>query len=72
MPDNHAAFPFASFPLIKPGLRHAVNGLTGSADALAVAAYARQHRRSAPMVAVVCAHAVDAQRLAEEDRKSVV
>ncbi|UBM09707.1 transcription-repair coupling factor [Cupriavidus metallidurans] len=66
MPDNHAAFPFASFPLIKPGLRHAVNGLTGSADALAVAAYARQHRRSAPMVAVVCAHAVDAQRLAEE------
>lgn len=66
MPDNQAAYPFAVLPLIKPGMRHAVPGLTGSSDALAVAAYARQHRDSVPMVAVVCAHAIDAQRLADE------
>ncbi|SDD03360.1 transcription-repair coupling factor [Cupriavidus sp. YR651] len=66
MPDTQAAFPFANLPLVKPGMRHAVAGLTGSADALLVAAYARQHKGSMPMLAVVCASAMDAQRLAEE------
>ncbi|NUO85146.1 MAG: transcription-repair coupling factor, partial [Cupriavidus sp.] len=66
MPDATPAFPFVNLPLVKPGLRHSVTGLRGSADALAVAAYARQHRERAPMLAVVCSHAVDAQRLAEE------
>ncbi|SPC05557.1 transcription-repair coupling factor [Cupriavidus taiwanensis] len=66
MPDATPAFPFVNLPLVKPGLRHSVAGLRGSADALAVAAYARQHRERAPMLAVVCSHAVDAQRLAEE------
>jgi transcription-repair coupling factor (superfamily II helicase) len=66
MPDAKPAFPFLNLPLVKPGLRHSVAGLRGSADALAVAAYARQHRERAPMLAVVCSHAVDAQRLAEE------
>ncbi|WP_454763723.1 transcription-repair coupling factor [Cupriavidus campinensis] len=68
MPDIQAALPFANLPLVKPGMRHAVTGLTGSADALLVAAYARQHmgKGGLPMLAVVCANATDAQRLAEE------
>ncbi|MFC4523338.1 transcription-repair coupling factor [Cupriavidus pinatubonensis] len=66
MPDAAPAFPFANLPLVKPGLRHSMAGLPGSADALAIAAYARQHRERVPMLAVVCANAVDAQRLADE------
>lgn len=56
----------AQIPLIKPGQRHVIAGLHGSADALALAAYARAHRTEAPMLAVMCANAVDAQRLADE------
>ncbi|CAG2130220.1 transcription-repair coupling factor [Cupriavidus plantarum] len=70
MPDTNASYPpsypFLSLPLIKPGMRHAVTGLTGSSDALLVAAYMRAHRAQVPMLAVVCANATDAQRLAEE------
>lgn len=66
MPDATPSLPFVNLPLVKPGLRHSVAGLCGSADALALAAYARQHRERVPMLAVVCSHAVDAQRLAEE------
>ena len=66
MPDAAPAFPFATLPLVKPGLRHNVASLHGSADALAIAAYAREHRGRVPMLAVVCANAVDAQRLADE------
>lgn len=55
-----------SLPLVKPGQRHLVTGLHGSADALALAAYAREHRARVPMLAVMCANAMDAQRLAEE------
>ncbi len=66
MPDIHAVTSFANLSLVKPGMRHAVAGLTGSADALLVAAYARQHQGALPMLAVMCANATDAQRLAEE------
>ena len=65
MPDAKP-YPFVQLPLLKPGLRHTVTGLHGSADAIAIAAYAREHRGKVPMVAVVCASAVDAQRLADE------
>lgn len=53
-------------PLLRPGQRHHVFGLHGSADAMSLAAYARKHRGEIAMLAVVCANAVDAQRLADE------
>ncbi|UXC37366.1 transcription-repair coupling factor [Cupriavidus gilardii] len=57
-------------PLVKAGQRHQIAGLHGSADALALAAYARAHHDKThgqmPMLAVICANAVDAQRLADE------
>ena len=48
--------------------RRRYTGLTGSADALALARLAQAEK---PLV-VVSATALDAQRLVEEDRKSVV
>jgi len=66
MPDATSLPLPVNLPLLKPGQRHTVAGLHGSADALALAAYARQMRGQAPMLAVICASAVDAQRLAEE------
>ncbi|WP_416048248.1 transcription-repair coupling factor [Cupriavidus basilensis] len=66
MPEANRPAPFANLPLVKAGQRYTVSGLPGSADALALAAYASQHRERVPMLAVVCANAVDAQRLAEE------
>ncbi|WP_442873378.1 transcription-repair coupling factor [Cupriavidus sp. USMAHM13] len=66
MPDAPSLPLPVSLPLLKSGQRHTVAGLHGSADALALAAYARQMKGQAPMLAVVCASAVDAQRLAEE------
>ncbi|MGO4151927.1 transcription-repair coupling factor [Cupriavidus sp. YAF13] len=66
MPEANRPAPFANLPLVKAGQRYTVSGLPGSADALALATYASQHRERVPMLAVVCANAVDAQRLAEE------
>jgi len=66
MPEANRPVPFASLPLVKAGQRNTIAGLPGSADALALAAYARQHRARVPMLAVVCANATDAQRLADE------
>lgn len=66
MPEANRPAPFANLPLVKAGQRYTVSGLPGSADALVLAAYASQHRERVPMLAVVCANAVDAQRLAEE------
>ncbi|MGE8368331.1 transcription-repair coupling factor [Cupriavidus sp.] len=66
MPEANRPAPFANLPLVKAGQRNTVSGLAGSADALALAAYASQHRERVPMLAVMCANAIDAQRLAEE------
>ncbi len=55
-----------ALPLIKAGQRFAFAGLHGSSDALLLSRYFLRHRKSMPMLAVVCASAVDAQRLSEE------
>ncbi|CAB3750517.1 transcription-repair coupling factor [Paraburkholderia humisilvae] len=51
---------------VKTGQRYAFNGAHGSADALLVARYHLACRERLPLVAVVCASAVDAQRLSQE------
>ncbi len=52
--------------VVKPGQRFAFDGTHGSSDALLIARYHAAARASAPLLAVVCASAVDAQRLAQE------
>lgn len=61
-------FSLSALPAVKPGSRFVFSGLQGAADALLLARYLEQHRAAVPMLAVVCANAVDAQRLAEELR----
>jgi transcription-repair coupling factor (superfamily II helicase) len=51
---------------VKAGQRYAFDGAHGSADALLVARYHLAYKERLPLVAVVCASAVDAQRLAQE------
>ncbi|QTD91104.1 transcription-repair coupling factor [Burkholderia anthina] len=68
MPDN-ASTPFASpVARVKPGQRFAFDGAHGSADALAIARYLADNRDAVPLLAVICANAVDAQRLSQELR----
>lgn len=55
-----------SLPLAKAGQRFVLHGLTGSADALAIARYIEQHGNSIATLAVICAQPSDAQRLREE------
>ncbi|TMS58723.1 transcription-repair coupling factor [Imbroritus primus] len=55
-----------ALPLVKAGQRFVFAGLHGSADALLLARYFLRHRATVPMLAVVCASAVDAQRLTDE------
>jgi transcription-repair coupling factor (superfamily II helicase) len=52
--------------LVKPGQRFAFDGTHGASDALLIARYSEASRGQVPLVAVVCASAVDAQRLAQE------
>ena len=55
--------------VVKPGQRYAFDGTHGSSDALLIARYreaARAGTAHAPLLAVICASAVDAQRLAQE------
>ncbi|MBV8262082.1 MAG: transcription-repair coupling factor, partial [Paraburkholderia sp.] len=55
--------------VVKPGQRYAFDGTHGSSDALLIARYreaARAGAARAPLLAVICASAVDAQRLAQE------
>ncbi|POR53454.1 transcription-repair coupling factor [Paraburkholderia eburnea] len=55
--------------VVKPGQRYAFDGTHGSSDALLIARYreaARGSGTTAPLLAVICASAVDAQRLAQE------
>lgn len=65
MPDSKTPS-FALPPLVKPGQRYVLSGTPGSSDALAIARYFTAHRAAFPMLAVVCATAADAQRLAGE------
>lgn len=73
MPDYSATLPetpsapFAvPVPFIKEGQRYAFDGASGSADALAIARYHLAYRDRMSMLAVICASAVDAQRLQQE------
>ncbi|GAB2919226.1 transcription-repair coupling factor [Paraburkholderia jirisanensis] len=52
--------------LVKAGQRFAFEGSHGSADALVIARYHLAYRQQVPLLAVMCASAVDAQRLAQE------
>ncbi|CAH2774843.1 MAG: Transcription-repair coupling factor [uncultured Caballeronia sp.] len=52
--------------LVKAGQRFAFDGATGSSDALALARYHLAFREKVPLLVVICASAVDSQRLAVE------
>src|SRR6201991_165274 len=52
--------------LVKAGQRFAFEGSHGSADALVIARYHLAYKQQVPLLAVMCASAVDAQRLAQE------
>jgi transcription-repair coupling factor (superfamily II helicase) len=52
--------------LVKAGQRFAFDGATGSSDALALARYHLAYREKVPLLVVMCASAVDSQRLAVE------
>jgi transcription-repair coupling factor (superfamily II helicase) len=52
--------------LVKAGQRFAFDGTHGSSDALLIARYHLAYREQVPLLAVVCASAVDAQRLTQE------
>ncbi|MEX3606356.1 MAG: transcription-repair coupling factor [Burkholderia sp.] len=65
MPEN-ASTPSSPVALVKSGQRFAFDGAYGSADALAIARYLSAHQGEVPLVVVICAHAVDAQRLSQE------
>ncbi|PXW27409.1 transcription-repair coupling factor [Paraburkholderia caballeronis] len=67
MPDIAASSQSPSpVAVVKPGQRFAFDGTHGSSDALLIARYRAASRPQAPLLAVVCASAVDAQRLAQE------
>ncbi|UDG83022.1 transcription-repair coupling factor [Candidatus Vallotia lariciata] len=61
--DSRFSCPF-SFP--KEGQRYVFNGALKSADALAITRYYLSNRDRMPMIALICASAVDAQRLQQE------
>ena len=52
--------------LVKAGQRFAFDGTHGSSDALLIARYHLAYHDQVPLLAVVCASAVDAQRLSQE------
>ena len=66
MPDNASNPPASPVARVKPGQRFAFDGAHGCADALAIARYLADNRHDVPLLAVICANAVDAQRLAQE------
>jgi transcription-repair coupling factor (superfamily II helicase) len=66
-PNAAPSSPFSSpVALVKPGQRFAFEGTLGSSDALLIARYHLAWREEVPLLTVVCANAVDAQRLAHE------
>jgi transcription-repair coupling factor (superfamily II helicase) len=52
--------------LVKAGQRFVFDGATGSSDALALARYHLANRENVPLLVVMCASAVDSQRLSVE------
>ncbi|OUL82045.1 transcription-repair coupling factor, partial [Paraburkholderia hospita] len=68
MPDIAASTQSSSTPvaLVKAGQRFVFDGTHGSSDALLIARYHLAHKAQMPLLAVVCASAVDAQRLSQE------
>ena len=67
MPDTAASSPSPSpVALVKAGQRFVFDGTHGSSDALLIARYHLAYRQQVPLLAVVCANAVDAQRLTQE------
>ncbi|ACC70186.1 transcription-repair coupling factor [Paraburkholderia phymatum] len=69
MPDIAASTQSASstpVALVKAGQRFVFDGTHGSSDALLIARYHTAHKAQMPLLAVVCASAVDAQRLSQE------
>ncbi len=52
--------------LVKAGQRFTFDGTHGSADALLIARYHLAYKQQLPLLAVICASAVDAQRLSQE------
>ncbi|WJF89018.1 transcription-repair coupling factor [Paraburkholderia bonniea] len=56
----------APVALVKTGQRFAFDGAFGSSDALLIARYHLAYRAQAPLLAVICANAADAQRLSQE------
>ncbi|WP_026121241.1 transcription-repair coupling factor [Paraburkholderia kururiensis] len=58
--------PACPVALVKSGQRFAFDGTHGSSDALLIARYHLAYRDKIPLLAVVCASAVDAQRLSQE------
>jgi transcription-repair coupling factor (superfamily II helicase) len=67
MPENNAV-PSPRCPVVpvKAGQRFVFHGSHGSADALLIARYYLDQRPNLPVLAVVCASAADAVRLAQE------
>lgn len=61
-------FPPSVLPTIKPGSRFALSSLQGVADVPLLTRHLEQHHAAMPMLVVVYASVVDAQRLAEELR----
>ncbi|MBN3758002.1 transcription-repair coupling factor [Paraburkholderia sp. Tr-20389] len=69
MPDIAASTQSSSstpVALVKTGQRFVFDGTHGSSDALLIARYHHAHKAQMPLLAVVCASAVDAQRLSQE------
>ena len=68
MPDIAASTQSSSTPvaLVKAGQRFVFDGTHGSSDALLIARYHLAYKAQMPLLAVVCASAVDAQRLSQE------
>ncbi|MDE1184390.1 transcription-repair coupling factor [Paraburkholderia sp.] len=67
MPDIAASSQFnPPVALVKAGQRFAFDGTLGSSDAMLIARYHLAYHQQVPLLAVVCASAVDAQRLSQE------
>ncbi|CAG9213937.1 Transcription-repair-coupling factor [Paraburkholderia sabiae] len=69
MPDIVASTQSSSstpVALVKAGQRFVFDGTHGSSDAMLIARYHHAYKAQMPLLAVVCASAVDAQRLSQE------
>ncbi|WP_226806191.1 transcription-repair coupling factor [Candidatus Vallotia cooleyia] len=65
-PDSLSISSICPVPFIKEGRVYRFDGASGSADALAIARYHLAYRHRIPMLTIICACAVNAQRLQQE------